>query len=816
MRRLIVPATGLALVGAALASVPGSSVAAPQQVPAGRQPATARHDLAPSGLRAEVTAPVGGDWSVRFVRGDRTVVATVARDAVAVRTADGRVPADHVVSVDGDTIELGTADPGLSVTAVVEPTDGAYAVRLTGHGEGIEAVSLDLRAPRGERYLGLGERSDRLDHRGRSVLNRVMDGPYRKNQSAALVHLVPPPGLGGRADSTYFPVPWILSTGGYGVLVDDDEDSTFELATAAHPQVNRLSVEADHLDLRVFGGPTPAQVLSRMSTAVGRQPAPTTPALYGVWFQPPDDSVTDVTGQRHRGVPLSVAQTYTHYLPCGSQDTERERAQTSALHALGVSVTTYFNPMVCTKYQPAYGEGLEAGAYTRNLDDSALVYPYWTATHFEVSQIDFSGEAGVDFFHGLLGEAVDDGYDGWMEDFGEYTPRDVVSDDGTPGPAMHNRYVEQYHAAARSFEETAPRPLLRFNRSGWTDAIKESSIVWGGDPTRTWGFDGLSSSVRQGLSMGLSGVSVWGPDIGGFFSLPGDGEPTSELLNRWIEYGAFTGVMRTEADGIHPFTDIPQVTDADVAPTWKRYARLRTMLYPYVAGSQDAYQADGMPLMRHLALVAPHDPQAVRTDSEYLFGSDLLVAPVVRPGQVARKVYLPAGDWIELARAWTVTGDGRITLHRAEVLPGRRTVTAAAPLSTIPLFLRAGAVLPLLPRSVDTLSDYGDEVVHVGDREGQRGLVAAPAPGVHQGTLGTGESLTSQVTSRAWTVSLDAVQARRYAVQATLAGLPESWAPCAVEADGHRTDFRYDRARRVLRFTADVGAQGAVRVLACR
>ena len=191
-----------------------------------------------------------------------------------------------------------------------------------------------------------------------------------------------------------------------------------------------------------------------------------------------------------------------------------------------------------------------------------------------------------------------DGYDGWMEDFGEYTPDDAVSDDGTPGPAMHNRYVEQYHAAARSFEESASRPLLRFNRSGWTGAIKESSIVWGGDPTIGWGFDGLTSSVRQGLGMGLSGVSFWGPDIGGFFSLPGDPVSSPELLNRWIEFGAFTGVMRLQAGGIHPGVDTPAVTDPEVAPVWKRYTRLRTMLYPYVAGSQDAVRAPGPPLMR--------------------------------------------------------------------------------------------------------------------------------------------------------------------------------------------------------------------------
>ncbi|WP_395657142.1 TIM-barrel domain-containing protein [Nocardioides sp.] len=809
MRRLLVSVAALALAGGVLSS--GSSPTA------ATAPPTAPMAGSSDGFRAIVTAPVGGDWSVRVVDGRGTVLTTVAENALALRTASGRVRADHVVSVTDGVVEVGTPDPDLTVTVGVQPAgDGAYAVQAVGHGSGITGMSIDLRAPAGERYLGLGERSDVLDHRGRTVQNRVLDGPYTKRQAIAVTGVVPAPGLGLRRDSTYFPVPWILSTSGYGVLVDDDEDSWFELATSAHPGVNRLLVESDHLDLRVFAGPTPAQALARMTAAVGRQPAPSTPALYGVWFQPQDDAVADLEDQRARGVPISVVQTYTHYLPCGSQDSARERARTSAVHDRGAAITTYFNPMVCTTYEPVYDDGVATGAYTQNEDGSPLVYPYSTATHFVVSQIDFSGSAGVDLFQGLLDEAVADGYDGWMEDFGEYTPDSAFSDDGTPGPTMHNRYVEQYHAAARSFEAEAPRPLLRFNRSGWTDAIKESSIVWGGDPTRTWGFDGLTSSVRQGLGMGLSGVSVWGPDIGGFFSLPGDGEPTAELLNRWIEYGAFTGVMRTEADGIHPGVDIPLVTDPDVAPVWKRYSRLRTMLYPYVAGSQDAYQAQGLPLMRHLALVDPTDPTAVATDDEYLFGSDLLVAPVTRPDVTSRDVYLPRGRWIELARAWRLAGDGTVTLGRAEVRQGRRTVTAKAPLRTIPLFLRGGAVVPMLPTSVDTLSDYGDGVVHVGDVADERSLLAAPTLGDRRGTLGAGESLTSAVTGRSWTLTLDADQARTYDVQATLAGLDPAWKPCSVEADGVQVPFRYDRGDRVLRFSAGAAADGRIRVLACR
>ncbi|MDI6909121.1 TIM-barrel domain-containing protein [Nocardioides sp.] len=813
---MLSPLAGLALVTGLL--VTGAPATSAEDGPDGRASGGPAPDGS-GGMHAVVTAPVGGDWALRFVDDDGTVLATVARDAIALVTATGRVPADHVLAVHDDVVELGTADPALTANVRVSPAgDGAYAVAVTGQGSGITAVSIDLRAPRGERYLGLGERSDAVDHRGRTVQNRVLDGPYTTNQAALVAGFVPQPGFSSRADATYFPVPWMLSTAGYGVLVDNDEDSSFELATPQHPDVNRLVVQSDRLDLRVFPGPTPARALTRMTGAVGRQPAPASPMAYGAWWQPIGDAAAELAEQRDRDVAISVAQTYAHYLPCGAQDSSRERTLTQSLHDRGVGVTTYFNPMVCTSYQPVYDEGVAAGAFTRNPDGSPLVYRYSTASNFRVSQFDFSAAAGRDLFHRLLDEAVADGYDGWMEDFGEYTPGTAVSADGTPGPTMHNRYVEQYHATARDFETRAPRPLLRFNRSGWTDAIKESSIVWGGDPTTSWDFDGLTSSVRQGLTSGTSGLSFWGPDIGGFFTLIGDPKLTPELLARWIEYGAFTGVMRLQSGGISIGVSgaRPNVTDPGVAPVWKRYTRLRTMLYPYIAGSQDAYLQRGLPLMRHLVLAHPGDRRAVRTDDEYLFGRDLLVAPVTSPGTSTRQVYLPGGHWIELARAWRLRDDGRFHLRRAEAVRGHRTVTARAPLGTIPLFLRAGAVVPLLPRGVDTLSDYGDGIVRLADRAARRTLLAAPRVGASRGTLGPGETLRSEVTGGSWTLRLDATDARTYAVRATLAGLDPAWRPCGVRADGDRVPFEYAPSRRVLRFTAGVSAAGEIEVTACR
>src|SRR3712207_1522373 len=146
--------------------------------------------------------------------------------------------------------------------------------------------------------------------------------------------------------------------------------------------------------------------------------------------------------------------------------------------------------------------------------------------------------------------------------------------------------------------------------------------------------------------MGTSGVSMWGSDIGGFFAL-GSRRVTPELLQRWPQFGAVSGVMRAHAEGIAlPSKPRPQVFDPETLPIWKRYAKLRTQLYPYLAAADATYQRTGLPLMRALALHWPN----LHSETEFLVGSDLLAAPVLGPGQTERKLTLPPGVWVDLWR----------------------------------------------------------------------------------------------------------------------------------------------------------------------
>ena len=305
------------------------------------------------------------------------------------------------------------------------------------------------------------------------------------------------------------------------------------------------------------------------------------------------------------------------------------------------------------RYQPRFDEAAAAGALATDAGGGPYTYEYSSSptSRFDVGQFDFSSEPGRSFYAQLLAEAVADGHDGWMEDFGEYTPLDSHYANGMDGTRMHNLYPTQYHCAAYDFARAQERPVVRFQRSGFTGAARCAQVVWSGDPTVGWDFDGLASQIKAALSIGMSGVSTWGSDIGGFFAL-GTRELTDELLMRWVQFGAVSPVMRTQRNGVaFPEKDRPQVEDDDQIDNWRRYAKLHTRLLPYLEAADRVYRRTGLPIMRYLALAYPEDEGSYQREDEYLFGPDLLAAPVIEPGATERDLYLPPGRWVDFWRS---------------------------------------------------------------------------------------------------------------------------------------------------------------------
>ena len=721
--------------------------------------------------------------------------------------------------------DLDTNDPlGHRLTLTIAPAaEGVLSLQAEVTGPLAAEASLTgaaFEAAEGERFIGFGERSNAADQTGNLVFNWAEEGPFSSGEGEDLMRpLVPDFTFPTGPTATNFPIPWALSTRGLGVLIDQTERSTFRMASDL-PDAWHAETETFRLRLSVFAGPTPAQALRRYSLAAGRQPVPE-PWIFGPWFQPTLEKTPHeiARGFRARDVPATVVQTYRHYLPCGAHVGHREEEQerTRTLHALGYKVTTYFNPHICTTYQPVYDEAARRGLLVKNRAGEPYVLSNPFTADEQVSEVDFTHPEAQAFYGGLLDEAIADGFDGWMEDFGEYTPTDSRFHDGRGGLEMHNLYPVLYHRASTLHARS--RYLAVYVRSGFHGVQRFARIVWGGDPTEDWSCsDGLCAALHQALSTGASGIAYWGSDIGGFHAIV-NARTDHELNIRWLQLGAVSGVMRTQANGFS-FRDNratrSQVWHPEVLPAWRRYAKLRTQLLPYIEAASAQYQRTGMPIVRHLALQFPGDAGAVARQDELMFGPDLLAAPVVEQGARERRLYLPRGQWVELNRStrWNER-QGSLGLRLPRVHAGGRELSVKAPLEELPLFVRAGSVLPLLPHQTDTLAGQGGTPALTDLREarGRLHLLAWPR-GSRRARLARGESLVSRETRGGWRLELRQRRARRIRLQASLATLRRPFSPCRVTVAGRPVRFRWYPEWRLLR-TNFRARRGSVRVQPC-
>lgn len=708
---------------------------------------------------------------------------------------------------DSYTATIATFDVArkIELTATVAG-DGVIEINVKpANADGVQAIGIGFVADPDERYLGFGERGNTVDQAGWDLEHYVADGPYYDGQEYAVMQtLLPPAGTRYRKDSTYFPIPWLLSSRGYGVLIDNDEISYHRLGSDT-PDTWSMEVETHEMVFRVFGGPTPVEALGRYTGAEGTQPDDYAPWFFGPWLQTDNDA--QIEALRSADVPTSLNATYLHYLPCGSQQgrEDEQSVRTAANHDMGVAIHTYFNPMICVSYEPAFSNSDDMDALIKHGDGETYIYDYSSniGNSFEVSQFDFAAENGVAAYKVLTDEAIEHGYDGWMEDFGEYTPLDALSEDGSTGTLFHNRYVRDYHCGAYAATQDAGKPLARFVRAGWTGSPKCSPIVWGGDPTTGWDFDGLESSIYRALSMGASGVGIWGSDIGGFFAMFGR-SLGDELFDRWVAWGGLSVVMRSQKNGVQvPEYDRPQPWDEDHQPIWRRYAKLHTQLYPYIQAAAEEYYATGRPIMQHHVLTHPGDAEATGRDDQYMFGPSILVAPVYTEGATDRELYLPEGAWVEWWRSVTYGEEGgTFTLGAAELHDGTQTATVSAPIAEIPMFVQAGALIPMLSPDVFTLAEYGDdpEIIHASDRDDFLHVLAFPRSET-SGAFYDDDAWTSAEGDGAWTLTLVNSTERTIHLEASTRTLGQPFDVCGVSLDGTalpEEDWSYDEATGVL------------------
>ncbi len=599
--------------------------------------------------------------------------------------------------------ELGGAGMPLTLRAKrLGPRTAQLAYKA--HATGDVAIEVQLAIEPGERFFGFGERFNACDQRGQRVSvwaeerSVALPAPLAK----ALPKTKRNPFPSG-PDSTYCPMPLFTSSRNWGLVVEESNRVIFDVG-AADPTKLSIKIFGASLTLTLFFADSPLGLIETMTERTGRATLPN-PWIFAPW----NDAVTGPERVREvanklRAERIPSAAIWTEDWQNGSDlpfgqywifptkmtvDEKRYpdfENMTRELRAKGYRFLAYFFPYVL-EGTADYERGKKRGVFMRDKKGR----PWRLALMGEhYGQLDFTHPEAKPYLHEIFARTEKLGVDGWMADFGEYTPVEARFHDGSTGWEMHNRYPLLWQEANRSFWDEA-RPdgdYVFFCRSGTVGSQRQAPVIWSGDQSTNFDkLDGLPAVIPAALNAGISGVPYFATDLAGYKSFT-CGPSDRELFQRWTEMTTFLPVMRTH-HGVRLYRNWSFDKDRETLDHYRRYTCLHTALFPHIHRYAAEAASRGLPIVRHLHLHHPDDAEAGGIHDQLLFGEELLVAPIVERGAVARSVYLPAGDWVDLWSGVRKEGPVRVQVE--------------APIGRIPLFLRTGSVLPTLDRYCDTL-----------------------------------------------------------------------------------------------------------------
>lgn len=588
-------------------------------------------------------------------------------------------PAARLRSISGSSV-VRCGDLRVAVDGLERP---AFRIAIaTANGRAVQQLGIDrqtggLTFALGDRpILGLGEGGPQFDRRGSVVTARSGQGGYRLRTH------------GGRV-----PVQWLIGTGGWAMFVHQPLGA-FDLSGAegrlvvSPPRAEGDPADGASLDLFVVGAREPAAIMAEYARLTGH---PEMPPLWAFGYQQShrtlasrDEILQEAKAFREKKLPCeTLIYLGTGFCPSGWNTDNGEFTFNS---------NVFPDPpaMIRQLHDDHFKVVLHVVLEGRTLDGA--VTDRCTAPPLPSGRTKdgkWPDDRQTSCYWPVHKPLVDAGVDGFWPDQG----------DGLDAPSRLAR-IRMYWEGSQEWRPN--QRVFALHRNGHSGMQRYGAFLWSGDVYSTW--ETLKTHVPVAVNTALSGIPFWGTDIGGFVPTK---EFTGELYVRWFQFGAFCPLFRShgrtwtlrlpwgwntgslEPDEIAGYTggaanpDPTELHNAAVEPICRKYLDLRARLMPYLYSAVREAHQTGLPIVRALWLHYPSDGIAVARGDQYLWGRDILVAPVVEKGAASRSVYLPAGRWYDF---WTETTHD-----------GGRDLTREVDLETMPLFVRAGAIVPTDP-----------------------------------------------------------------------------------------------------------------------
>ncbi|MGJ5672061.1 MAG: alpha-glucosidase [Nostochopsis sp.] len=574
-------------------------------------------------------------------------------------------------------------------------------------GQEINLAQLRFATSADEHFYGFGEQFSRIDCKGYEVPIVTEEGGIGRGDSGFKILNVL--GVAGEMFSSYAPAPHFITSKGRSLFLTSTEPSVFDLREKETASVRIFS---NRMQGRILAAETPLELIEQYTQHVGRMPPLPEWLNCGaiVGMQGGTEIVRSVWAKlRHLNTPIAgfwlqdwVGQRKTaigKQLWWNWQLDQKTYPGWSQLVAdlaqAGIAVGVYINPFIVNPppeqvqgRRNLYQEAQEQGFLVKDELGEIYLVPN---TDFSAALIDLSNPYAREWFKDIIKqEVLGNGAKFWMADFAEAAQFDGKFYSGESGLSYHNQYPVDWTQVNRQAIQAAAKEgeAWFFNRAGYLKTPLFSTGMWLGDQNVTWKEnDGMPSALKGLISGGISGFSINHSDIGGYTSIAypilinlGIGfKRSKELLFRWMEMNAFSAVFRTH-EGNQPEVNIQFFTDDETLATFSYWAKVYAGFADYRRQLMTEAAIKGYPLVRHLFLHYPEDPNVYEIEDQFLLGSEFLIAPVLKQGANSVNVYFPAGKWVHL---WSGNIYGNLTQGEYQKVP--------APLGQPPVFYRQGS-----------------------------------------------------------------------------------------------------------------------------